>query len=135
MINEIRSEITCVFFSLFSSFLRLMCPPPSTGRKTTAQPKKLNKRETETARQADREREAETERQRQSQRDRDRQTETKTQRETETDRERHRDREAKQKGGRNGDDRRERWMDGWTVYCIINGLSITILWVNDDKHD
>ena len=80
MINEIRSEITCVFFPLFSSFLRLMCPPPSTGRKTTAQPKKLNKRETETARQADREREAETERQRQSQRDRDRNTDRQTDR-------------------------------------------------------
>ena len=24
------------------------------------------------------------------------------------------------------------WMDGWMVYCIINGLTITILWVNDD---
>ena len=27
---------------------------------------------------------------------------------------------------------REREMDGWMVYCIINGLTITILWVNDD---
>ena len=27
------------------------------------------------------------------------------------------------------------WMDGWMVYCIINGLTITILWVNDDEHD
>ena len=26
-------------------------------------------------------------------------------------------------------------MDGWMVYCIINGLTITILWVNDDEHD
>ncbi len=30
---------------------------------------------------------------------------------------------------------REREMDGWMVYCIINGLTITILWVNDDEHD
>ena len=28
-----------------------------------------------------------------------------------------------------------REMDGWMVYCIINGLTITILWVNDDEHD
>ena len=34
-------------------------------------------------------------------------------------------------------DKRERdgWMDGWMVYCIINGLTITILWVNDEEHD
>ena len=30
---------------------------------------------------------------------------------------------------------RDGWMDGWMVYCIINGLTITILWVNDDEHD
>ena len=30
---------------------------------------------------------------------------------------------------------RERGMDGWMVYCIINGLTITILWVNDDERD
>ena len=28
-----------------------------------------------------------------------------------------------------------RVMDGWVVYCIINGLTITMLWVNDDEHD
>ena len=25
----------------------------------------------------------------------------------------------------------EREMDGWMVYCLISGLTITILWVND----
>ena len=30
---------------------------------------------------------------------------------------------------------RERWMDGWMVYCIINGLTVTILWVNDEEND
>ena len=30
---------------------------------------------------------------------------------------------------------RERERDGWMVYCIINGLTVTILWVNDDEHD
>ena len=25
--------------------------------------------------------------------------------------------------------------DGWMVYCIINGLTIIILWVNDDEHN
>ena len=30
---------------------------------------------------------------------------------------------------------REREMDGRMVYCIINGLTITILSVNDDEHD
>ena len=30
---------------------------------------------------------------------------------------------------------REREMDGWMVYCIIDGLTITILSVNDDEHD
>ena len=28
-----------------------------------------------------------------------------------------------------------REMDGWMVYCIVNGLTITILWVNDDERD
>ena len=31
--------------------------------------------------------------------------------------------------------RRLREMDGWMVYCIINGLTVTILWVNDEEHD
>ena len=26
-------------------------------------------------------------------------------------------------------------MDEWMVYCIISGLTITILWVNGDEHD
>ena len=25
-------------------------------------------------------------------------------------------------------------MDGW-IYCIVNRLTITILWMNDDEHD
>ena len=35
-------------------------------------------------------------------------------------------------GGGGGEEReREIWMDGWMVYCIINGLTRTIFWVND----
>ena len=30
---------------------------------------------------------------------------------------------------------RERERGGWMVYCITSGLTITLLWVNDDEHD
>ena len=53
----------------------------------------------------------ETDRQTDRQRQRQRERETETETETETE------------------------MDGWMVYCIINGLTITILWVNDDERD
>ena len=48
-------------------------------------------------------------------------------------RERERDRQTDRQTDRNREREREGWMDGWMVYCIINGLTITIL--NDDEHD
>ena len=29
----------------------------------------------------------------------------------------------------------DRQMDGCMVYCIVNGLTITALWVNDDERE
>ena len=49
------------------------------------------------------------------------------QRERETDRQTDRQKQRERERGMDG------WMDGWMVYCIINGLTITIL--NDDEHD
>ena len=49
--------------------------------------------------------------------------------------ERKRERERERERETERERERERWMDGWMVYCIINGLTITILWVNDDEHD
>ena len=66
---------------------------------------------------------------RERERGRDRQTDRQTERQTETERQRDRQRQRERQTDR------DRKMDGWMVYCIINGLTITILWVNDDEHD
>ena len=53
----------------------------------------------------------------------------------ETDRQTKGDRRRERERDRDRDRDRDREMDGWMVYCIINGLTITILWVNDEEHD
>ena len=47
----------------------------------------------------------------------------------------HEEREGGDRDRKRRKTKTDRQMDGGIVYCIVNGLTITALWVNDDERE